>query len=387
MSKGETSQFSQPDGESAEKVKKLGNIGVTLLNTGDMTMPDILRYAQEAEQLGYEGFWTTEGDGKDPFALLALAAHGTQHISLGTSIVSFYSRTPTLLAIGASTLYRMSGGRFRHFGIGTGGVYFTERGHGVKIERPVRRARETIEIIRGLLVDPEVSQQSRQIDARPIDVRQNSSTHQRFSYNGELFQLRDFRLMEGPLDGDLSIYVSAIGPNMVKLAARYANGIVTNGLTEEAYERYQALVRDEARRTGQELPMPHFFTLLMMGVESSDAFEAVRRSLTFFFASAHYYPIMEASGYAEQARQIQLHWRSGDFVAASRVVTDTMVEKFAVMGSPAQRRQKLQGMMKRGIYPILYPVWRPGHTVDDYFEIIHLAARYLAAEEVAIRNH
>jgi 5,10-methylenetetrahydromethanopterin reductase len=386
MGDGGTSHPSQRDGESAEKIKKLGNIGVTLLNTGDMAMPDILRYAQEAEQLGYEGFWATEGDGKDPFALLALAAHGTQHISLGTSIVSFYSRTPTLLAIGASTLSRMSGGRFRHFGIGTGGVYFTERGHGVKIEQPVRRTRETIEIIRGLLVDSDASQQSRQIDARPIDVRQNSSAHHRFSYDGELFRVRDFRLMEGPLDNYLPIYVSAIGPNMVRLAARYADGIVTNGLTEEAYERYQSLVQDEERRAGRKLRMPQIFTLMMMGVENNDAFEAVRRSLTFFFASAHYYPLMEASGYAEQSRQIQLHWRSGDFAAASRVVTDTMVEKFAVMGSPEQRRQKLQGMMKRGIYPILYPIWRPGHTVDDYFEIIHLAAHYLTTEEAAIHK-
>lgn len=359
----------------------LGNIGVTLLNTGDLAMSDILRYAQEAERLGYEGFWATEGDGKDPFALLALAAHGTRHISLGTSIVSFYSRTPTLLAIGASTLYRMSGGRFKHFGIGTGGVYFTERGHGVKIEQPVTRARETIEIIRGLLTNPEAGAHYRQTDARPIDVTQTSPVHHRFSYDGSLFQLRDFRLMEGPLDAYLPIYVSAIGPKMVALAARYADGIVTNGLTEEAYDRYLTLVQDEARRTGRESRAPELFTLLMMGVESDESTEAVRRALTFFFASAHYYPIMEASGYAEQARQIQHCWRAGDFISASRLVTDAMVEKFAAMGSPAQRRQKLQWLMARGIYPILYPIWRPGHTVEDYFEIIHLAANYLTPEK------
>jgi len=362
--------------------RRLGNIGVTLLNTGDMTMSDILRYAQYAEQLGYEGFWATEGDGKDPFALLSLAAYGTRHISLGTSIVSFYSRTPTLLAIGASTLYRMSGGRFKHFGIGTGGVYFTERGHGVKIDQPVVRARETIEIIRGLLTSPKVGEQQRQVDARPIDVTQNSFAHHRFSYGGALFQLHGFRLMEGPLEGPLPIYVSAIGPKMVALAARYADGIVTNGLTEEAYERYRALIQEEEQKTGSKSRMPQLFTLLMMGVESSEATEAVRRALTFFFASAHYYPIMEASGYATEARQIQQCWRSGDFAAAGRLVTDAMVEKFAAMGSPAQRRQKLQWMMERGIYPILYPVWRPGHTVDDYFEIIHQAASYLTAENV-----
>jgi 5,10-methylenetetrahydromethanopterin reductase len=61
----------------------------------------------------------------------------------------------------------MSRGRFIHFGLGTGGIGFTERGHGVKIERPLARAGETVNIVRGLL------------------------TSQRFSYAGEWFHLRD----------------------------------------------------------------------------------------------------------------------------------------------------------------------------------------------------
>jgi len=362
----------------------LGNIGVTLLNTGDMSMLDILRYAQEAESLGYEGFWATEGDGKDPFSILTLVSHGTQHIRLGTSIVSFYSRTPTLLAIGASTLYRMSGGRFSHFGIGTGGVYFTERGHGVKIERPVARTKETIDIIRGLLSSQKAGQWRGQVEAQPIDVTRGPLSSQRFSYEGQLFRLRDFRLLEGPLNGPLPIYVSAIGSKMVALAARIADGIVTNGLTEESYERYTAIIKREAQAVGRNPEEIRLFTLTMMGIESDEAVDAVRKALTFFFASSHYYPLMEVAGYAPQAQQIQQLWQTGDFAAASRIVTDSMVEKFAAMGSAEQRRKKLRWMMDRGVYPILYPIWRPGHTVDDYFNIIRLGAHYLGVKDISL---
>lgn len=360
----------------------LGNIGVTLLNTGDMSMADIVRYAQEAEALGYEGFWSTEGDGKDPFSILTLVAHATQRIRLGTGIASFYSRTPTLMAINAATIHRMSGGRFTHFGIGTGGVYFTERGHGVKIEQPVARARETIEIIRGLLLKQQTTSQHGPLDARPVDIIRGTSDN--FSYDGKLFHLNDFRLREGRIDGHLPIYLSAIGPKMVALSARIAEGIVTNGLTEEAYQRYIEIVKREAEAVGRDPNAVKIFTLKMMGVESDEAVEAVRRSLTFFFASAHYYPIMEVSGYADVARQIQQAWRSGDFAGASRFVTDAMVEKFAIMGSPEQRRAHLNWMLERGVYPIVYPVWRPGHTVDDYFEIIRLGARYLEVSQPAL---
>src|SRR3972149_638173 len=114
-------------------------MGVTL-HSGDMTTEELVRYVREAESLGYEGFWLTEESGKEAFATLALLAQATRRIRLATGIVSFYSRTPTLLAMSARTLHDFSGGRFA-LGIGTGGIGFMERGHGLAIERPLRRGR------------------------------------------------------------------------------------------------------------------------------------------------------------------------------------------------------------------------------------------------------
>lgn len=332
----------------------LGNIGV-MLHTGDMPMEDISRYAQAAESLGYEGFWITEESGKEGFAVLASVARDTQRIKLGTSILNFYSRTPTLLALGASTLYRMSGGRFIHFGLGTGGIGFTERGHGVKIERPLARARETVEIVRGLL------------------------TSQRFSYEGQWFHVQDFRFREGPLDGRMFLYLSALNPKMVGLAARVADGLITNWLTEESYEEYAGIVQQEAEAVGRDPDEVKLFTLTMMAGEDDASVEAMRRGLAFYFASPHYHHIAEISGYGAQARQVQAAWQSRDLAGASRLVTDAMVEKFAVMGSQEQRRNKLRWMMDRNVYPIMYPIPRPGHTIDDHFLVIELVARYLNA--------
>ena len=57
-----------------------------------------------------------------------------------------------------------------------------------------------------------------------------------------------------------------------------------------------------------------------------------------------------------------------------------MVEKFAIMGSVDQRRKKLQWMMEKHVYPIIYPIPRAGHTIDDHFLVIELVARYLNGE-------
>jgi len=99
-----------------------------MLHTGDMSYNDIIRLAQEAEELGYHTFCLTEESGKEAFSLLGVLARETKRINLCTSIVNFYSRSPTTLAMAARSIHELSGGRFGPFGLGTGGVGFMERG-------------------------------------------------------------------------------------------------------------------------------------------------------------------------------------------------------------------------------------------------------------------
>jgi len=324
-----------------------------MLHTGDLSMDALLRYAQEAETLGYDGFWVTEESGKEAFTVLALAAQATRRIRLGTGIVSFYSRTPTLLAMAASTIHRLSGGRFA-LGIGTGGIGFMERGHGIAIERPLRRARETVAIVRGLL------------------------TSRRFSYEGTWFRVRDFHLREGPIDGTLPIYLSALNPKMVGAAAQVADGFIANWLAEEALAEFRSIVEREAGAAGRDSKDVKILTLLMTCPDPRDegAVNAMRRGLAFYCASPHYHHIAEISGYGREASEVKAVWDAGDFARASRMVTDAMVEKFSLTGSPEACRRKLRSLLDAGVYPIIYPVPRRDLTEADHFEAIRLAATY-----------
>ena len=335
----------------------LGQIGV-MLHTGDLSMDEMIRFAQTAEKLGYEGFWVTEESGKEAFSVLGVLARETQTINLGTSILNFYSRSPMLLAMGASTIYRLSNGRFKHYGLGSGGIGFMEQGHGIKMERPLARAKEVVDIVRGYL------------------------TSERFSYDGTWFHPKNFHLREGPLPERIPIYISALGPKMVAQAARMADGLITNWLTEESYDHYYGIVKKEAEASGRDPKEVRLLSLTMMAGEDDESVEAMRRGLAFYFASPHYHPIAEMSGYGEEAKKIQQVWETRDYKAASRLVTDDIVEKFSVMGSPEKRAQKLRWMLDLGVYPILYPIMRHGHIVEDHFLVIELAAKYLGAKEV-----
>lgn len=356
----------------------LGNIGVSMMNTGDMSMEEIVQYAQEAEASGYEGFWVGEGDGKESFAVLAAIAAGTTTLSLGTGDVNFYSRTPTLLAIAAATISRMSGGRFLHYGIGTGGGSWMEAAHGIQLNRPVQMAKETIDILRGMLVPQEGEKVGGQIVSLPSDAVVKNGPTRRFAYRGQIHNIFGFRLREGPLETPPFIYLSALGPKMIALAARSADGVISNGLSEASYYRYREIFEREAKAVGRDPDDIKLSTLTMTTAdESGEALDALRTCLTYFFGAPHFYPVMEASGYGPAVQQLSNVWRTEGILAARRLVTDEMMEKFAVVGSPEQRRSRMNWMLQHNVYPILYPVCREGKAKEDTFDAMRYVAQYM----------
>ncbi len=84
-------------------------------------------------------------------SILGALAVRTQRIKLGTGIVNVFSRTPTLLAQTAATLDTLSNGRFI-LGLGTSGHQVITGWHGVPFTRPVQRMRETVEVVRRVLL-------------------------------------------------------------------------------------------------------------------------------------------------------------------------------------------------------------------------------------------
>ena len=73
--------------------------------------------ARLLEEIGYDGL-VVEETKDDPFILLALAAQTTRTLKLGTSVAIAFPRSPTVTAMSAWTLQKLSRGRFT-LGLGT----------------------------------------------------------------------------------------------------------------------------------------------------------------------------------------------------------------------------------------------------------------------------
>src|ERR1051325_6045496 len=99
-----------------------------------------------AEQVGFGAVWKGESNSTDPLVMLSGVASRTKKIKLGTAIYHIYGRSPVTLGIQAATLQDLSDGRLL---LGLGVANKSIAGwHGGVFDRPLKRAREYIDITR-----------------------------------------------------------------------------------------------------------------------------------------------------------------------------------------------------------------------------------------------
>ena len=119
-------------------------------------------------------------------------------------------RTPANTAMTAATLDLLSGGRFL-LGLGTSGPQVVEGWHGQPWGKPLGKTREYVEIVRAAL---------------RRDVVAHEGEHYRIPWDGQgaTGLGKPLKLMLRPLRAEIPIYLAALGPKNVALAAEIADG-------------------------------------------------------------------------------------------------------------------------------------------------------------------
>jgi F420-dependent oxidoreductase-like protein len=272
-----------------------------------LTAPGV-ELVRQAERLGAESVWVPEYWSADALTPLAALAPQTTTMRLATGIVQLGARTPALLAMSALSLQALSGGRFV-LGIGTSGPQVMEGWHGVRFDKPVRRTRETIEIIRAI------------------------TAGQRLEYHGEVYDLplpgsegRPIRAAMAPTH--VPIYVASLGPANLRLTGELADGWIGNSFFPETAEVFFAPIREGASAAGRDFAALDL--TVAVGLEFTDDVDGAGRrhaeGYAFTFgamgsaASNFYNNAFARQGYGDDVREVQRLWLAGDRDAARRRV-------------------------------------------------------------------
>lgn len=281
---------------------------------------DLVEMSTHAERAGYDRVWLPETWGRDAVTVLATVAERTDEVGIGTSIMNVYSRSPALVGQTAATLQEASKGRFR-LGLGPSGPILMEGWHGVDYGNPLRRTRETIEVVRQVL------------------------TGETVQYDGECFQLAGFRLRQGPPEAAPPIDAGGMGPKSVELAGRFGDGwhalmLTPAGLADRVGDFERGAELGDADRAGQRITVSVGCCALD---DRERARYLAREHLAFYVGGmgTFYREAMVKQGYEETATTISQRWGSGDKEAAIDAIDDETLDAFAAAGHPEECRERL----------------------------------------------
>ncbi len=263
-----------------------------------------LRAAVEAEQRGFGAVWKGESNSRDPIVLLSAMAATTERVALGTAIYHVFGRSPVTMGIQAATFNELSGGRLI-LGLGVGNDVIAGW-HGEEFEKPVRLAREYIEIVRAAYSGDKVA----------------DHVGERFSTRGS------FRLAFRPPEAELRIWLAALGPQMARLAGKLCGGIIINmangEMIAEIVKNFEQGAREAGRDPSQLAVVSKIRVCLNEDLDT--ARWTLKKVLTFYCLQRGYSDMLRQMGWGEVVDRVkQLHLGEG-FTAARRSIPDEMVD-------------------------------------------------------------
>ncbi|MDS0281504.1 TIGR04024 family LLM class F420-dependent oxidoreductase [Haloarcula onubensis] len=276
--------------------------------------------SQLAEAEGYERVWLPETWGRDAVTTLTSIADGTDEVGIGTSLLNVYSRSPSLIGQTAATLQEASGGRLR-VGLGPSGLRVIEGWHGESFERPLRRTRETIDVVKQVLSGETVA------------------------YDGDIFELSGFRLRCDPPDPAPPIDAGGLGPKAVELAGRFADGwhallVTADGMADRLDDFERGVELGGRDRASQRVT----FSVPCCALDDRErARQLTRQHIAFYVGGmgTYYRDALARQGYEETATTVFEGWNAGEREAAVAAVDDDLLDALAVAGTPEECRDRL----------------------------------------------
>jgi F420-dependent oxidoreductase-like protein len=335
------------------------HLGIKLAYDGN-GLADVLALAEQADRVGFDSVWTAEAYGADAATILAYLAGRTRQIGLGTGVMQMPARTPANTAMTAMTIDALSQGRF-NLGLGVSGPQVVEGWHGVPYGRPLKRTREYVDLVR-------------QVIARGDPV----------TLAGELYQVpytgsdasglgKPLRSTMRPVRKHIPIYLAAIGPKNVALAAEIADGWLPTFCNPERQEVLESSIQEGLARGGRSRSE---FTVLptayvRVGSDLDECRDALRPYFSLYIGGMgargrnFYFDLVCRYGFEEIAVKVQDLYLSGHQRDATALIPAEMIDAMCLVGPIDRIADRIGAWKASGVDGLLLRSEQP-----EYFEAL-----------------
>lgn len=296
-------------------------LDLVLMTDDHSEIDSIAQQAQLAEDHGFAHVTMGETTGWNILPVLSVIAERTEEIGITDDVLSPYSRAPTLIGQSALTMDEVTEGRFR-LGLGTSSPALAERWHATAFDRPLRRLRETVDIVR--------------------EVYEGGSV----SYDGDIYDLGGLSYDQSTPDSPPAIDVAALGPKGTELAGRFADGWIPQLFTPDGLEhRLEDLER--GAKMGERSPSDLRVSPIIrcFASEDPDRARSLTRQMVAFLIGAYgpfYGNSVAEQGYEDVVAEIRGAWEERDTGAMAEALPEELLDSLAAAGTPETVRERLE---------------------------------------------
>jgi probable F420-dependent oxidoreductase len=296
-------------------------LGCAFRDTG-LNVHDLQALARAADDAGYRSIWAPEVGSRDAIVLCSLYGAATKRASVGTGVIPVYSRSVTTLALSVAAAAEASDGRFV-LGIGAGHRFTAEAWYGARWHKPRAYMRETIEVLRAILAGERVSHEG--------------------LLNVQMFHL-------GSTPPPVPIYLAALTPASLKMAAAVCDGIILNWLPPEGIAKATLLAREAAAAAGRSIDVITYVRTAI--VDDPDLEHAAREAVR---EQTHAY--LSLPTYANSVRQIGYAKELDAMAGGGEHAIDVLADALCVRGDSTTARAQLKAYAETGVDSVIvYPV-------------------------------
>ena len=300
-------------------------LGILLIGA-DMQVKDMVAIAQLAEKGEFSTVAIAEAWRSAWVPLSAMAA-ATTKINFAPYVLNAYGRSPLLAGMSAIDFNDLSNGRLI-LGVGGGNRIINETWQGIPHDRVLTKMREYVEILQKM-----------------TKVRAG----EKFKFQGKIHQM-DWSPAVDPGDKPIPVYLAAVFPRMLKVAAQIADGIAGGATLSADYltNTVKPMAREFADLTGREFSTLKWASVQVFAMHEDRevARRAAREAICHFYAPLphpYYEYTMREQGFADTADKLLRLMPAGKLEEAIAAIPDKCIDRLSICGTPAECREKMLG--------------------------------------------
>lgn len=307
-------------------------LGLSIASHSGLAPAAVGQLAAAAELAGFSAVFVAEGHG-DALALCHPVAAATSRVRVGTAITNAALRPLVLAAKTAAQLDHAAAGRFI-LGLGLANTVMNTR-FGIPPFAPLPMIEEYVAAVRAVLAGEPAG------------------------FQGQVFRTGMVPLDSPPLRADLPVYLAALGPRMLALAGRIADGVILNLMTPDQAAAAALIVRGAASAAGRDPATVEVACVVhtCLSDDEAAAAAAARAVLPRYVlhpAAPRLFGELDGGPSLQGVRDRVL---AGDRAGATGAVPQAAADGFVAHGSAAACLTRLAEYRAAGVdLPVLFPM-------------------------------